>query len=74
MMISFQKGYPKVSPKIKHETSFSSVISYNNVHLRAGKSGSSVVGCHGVEDLNQCLDLIHREKVLPLPIIFLVFE
>lgn len=74
MIISFQKGCPKVSPKIKHETSFSSVISNNNIHLRVGKSDNSVVSCHGVEDLNQCLDPIHRGKVLPLPIIFLVSE
>lgn len=74
MMISFQKGCPKVSPKIKHETSFSSVISNSNIDLRAGKSYKSMVSRHGIEDLNQCLDLIHRGKVLPLPIIFLLFE
>jgi len=50
------------------------VSNNNDIHLKAGKSDSSIVSCHGVEDLNQCLDLIHREKVLPLPIILLVFE
>lgn len=63
MMVSFQKGWLKVSPKIKHETSLSSVIKNNdNVQLEAGRSESSIVSCHGVPDLSQCLDPIHRAK------------